>query len=252
MTETNHNQNEIQTTNQSQELASFDDDSNDIDLDQINDPQLLQTLKERQNKTLLDYTAHRKIFPTCMNGEKFVWQTPFLKKEQGVEFAEFPALSRKGIGASDIIGIVGLITATDFGFAYWRDDKDSNNGPFCKTVAAYTRYGDKEKLHVSNLPLNVPYRQPHQAKAKPDQYNKELRRKKSHVTLYGSRPPLDEDGNEIEVDYDQSEPITLDNVEQRFRTCEQCVHFKDHFDLQLDDKGEIPRKASKCGFNGEI
>lgn len=245
--------NQIQPYNQeSEELATFDDQETELNLDEIKDPQLLQTLKERQNKTLVDYSAHRKIYPNSMNGEKIVWDTPFMRKEEGQEFAEFPTISRKSYGASDIIGVVGIVTSADFGFAYWGDDQESNSGgPKCKTVAAYTRYGDQEKLVTSNLPLKTPYRQPHQSKKEPSKFNKDLRRKKSYLTLYGSRAPLDEEGKETETGYDPSEPITLDNVDQRFRTCEQCVHFKDHFDLE-DEHGQVSRKASKCGFNGEI
>ena len=257
MTENNEDQNqeqnlEIQKQNQNQELSTFDDDdTSGLDLSQINDPQLAKALEERKNRELKDYTAHRKLYPNGLNGERMVWHTPFLKKEEGTEFSEFPTISRKGFGASDILGLVGVFTSVNFGFAYWRDDREDNR-PHCQTVAVYTRYGENEKLTVGNLPLKEPYRQPHQAKGKPSEFNKQLRKKKSYMTLYGSRPPLDEEGNQVETDIDPSEPITLDNVDKRFRTCEQCVHFKDHFDLSLDDKGEIPRKASKCGFSGEM
>lgn len=237
-------------------LLSFDDIDNTPNLEDVQDPLLRKELEERQNKELKDYSAHRRIFPNSFNGSKLVWDTPFMQKPQDVQFPEFPNLTKNSVSAGNIIGLVGIITKARFGFTYWKEDDEEDtkksNVPTCKTIAAYSRIGEEDQLIVNDNPLPKPIRQPHQSKSKYNEYTKDLKRMKSNFTIYGSRPPLDEEGNEIEVNHDPSEPITMDNIDQRFRTCESCVYHGQHFDGEVNSKGEMGRKADKCGMSGQI
>lgn len=47
-------------------------------------------------------------------------------------------------------------------------------------------------------------------------------------------------------------PVTKENVDARYRKCEECVFFHQHFSGDLDKEGNMRRKSTKCGFNGEF
>jgi hypothetical protein len=245
---------EIQNTNNNEELLTFDSVSPG-DISEISDPVLAMDIEEKENEVPNDYIAHRKVYPNSFNGSRFVWTTPFIKSSPEIEFSEFPNVNKKSLYGEEIIGLVGMFIDVSFGFVYWgskEDQRKNENRPICKTVAAHTHYRGKDELIVDNMPLKKPVRQPYQAKTKPGTFSQDLRRLKSRLTLYGSRAPLDENGNVVETEYDSSEPITLENVDKRFRTCESCVFFHDHFKGQADPEDGIPSESAKCGFNGEF